>query len=231
MSETSPDTAGQLQPEQERAAYGIAFLLVLGSTLMLVALDANIGSPFAAAAGLFQVVALIVTLRVSGARARYSRIIGAAALALLATAVISVVTGGEGRTAVGVGLWLVLVLLTMAAILRRLVTFRTLTIQFVLGLLTIHILMGLSFGLAYLMHETLTQAAFAQGPQGLSGAIYFSFVTLTTLGYGDISPGSDLVRALSIAEATVGQIYLVSVVAFAVGRLGMETRAGQSGDA
>jgi len=218
-------------PSRVRDAYGIAFLLVLSSTLMLVASDANIGSIFAATAGVFQLAALIVTLRVSGARPRGSYVIGIAALTLFGIAVISVVTGGEGRTAVGVALWLVLVVATMAAILRRLVTFRRLTIQLVLGLLTIHILMGLAFGLAYLLLETVTQTAFAQGAQGLSGAIYFSFVTLTTLGYGDISPGSDLVRALAVAEATIGQIYLVSVVAFAVGRLGTEKPAARSGEA
>jgi hypothetical protein len=217
-----------LDQTQVLDAYGAAFLLVLLSTLMLIAADAEIGSGFAAVAGLLQFAALIVTLRVSGARRRKSTIVYAIALVALAVAIVAVTTGGDSRTVVGLGLWLLLVLLTIAAIFRRLVTYRTLNVQFVLGLLTVHLLMGLSFGLAYLMSELMTAQAFSQGPQGLSGSIYFSFVTMTTLGYGDISPANPFVRALAVAEAVLGQIYLVSVVAFAVSRLGSATRVAQT---
>ena len=219
---------GAVGQTQVRDAYGAAFLLLLLSTLLLITADADIGSGFAAVAGFLQFAALMVTLRVSGARRRSSTIVYAIALGALALAIIAVTTGGESRTVLGLGLWLFLVLLTIAAIFRRLVTYRTLNVQFVLGLLTVHILMGLSFGLAYLMNELVTAQAFAQGPQGLSGSIYFSFVTITTVGYGDISPASPFVRALAVAEATLGQIYLVSVVAFAVSRLGSATRAAHA---
>ena len=46
---------------------------------------------------------------------------------------------------------------------------------------------------------------------------YFSYVTLTTLGYGDIGPVSPAARALAITEAIVGQLYLVVLVAGLVG--------------
>ncbi len=46
---------------------------------------------------------------------------------------------------------------------------------------------------------------------------YFSFVTITTLGYGDISPVTEVARAFAVVEAVVGQIYLVVVVAWLVG--------------
>jgi hypothetical protein len=228
MTAETQSPEGAIGQTKVRDAYGAAFLLVLLSTLMLVAADADIGSGFAAVAGILQFAALIVTLRVSGARRRSSVIAYVIALVALAFAIVAVTTGGESRTVVGLGLWLFLVLLTIAAIFRRLVTYRTLNVQFVLGLLTVHILMALSFGLAYLMNELITAQAFAQGPQGLSGSIYFSFVTITTLGYGDITPASNFVRTLAVAEAVLGQIYLVSVVAFAVGRLGSATRAGQT---
>jgi hypothetical protein len=220
MTTDTPTSEGAVEQTQVRDAYGAAFLLVLVSTLMLIAAGADIGSRFAAAAGILQFIALVVTLRVSGARRRGALIAYGVALVGFALAILAVTTGGESRTVIGLGLWLFLVLVTIAAIFRRLVTYRTLNVQFVLGLLTVHILMGLAFGLAYLMNELSTAQAFAQGPQGLSGSIYFSFVTIATLGYGDISPASDFVRALAVAEAIIGQIYLVSVVAFAVGRLG-----------
>jgi voltage-gated potassium channel Kch len=46
---------------------------------------------------------------------------------------------------------------------------------------------------------------------------YFSFVTLTTLGYGDITPASDLARLLAMMEAMLGQLFLVIIVARLVG--------------
>ena len=46
---------------------------------------------------------------------------------------------------------------------------------------------------------------------------YFSFITITTLGYGDITPVTDKATALALIEAVVGQIYLVLLVAWLVG--------------
>jgi hypothetical protein len=48
---------------------------------------------------------------------------------------------------------------------------------------------------------------------GTDGAIYFSFVTLATLGYGDVVPASGPARALAMLEAVFGQLYLVVLVA------------------
>ena len=46
---------------------------------------------------------------------------------------------------------------------------------------------------------------------------YYSFVTITTLGYGDITPVTEVAKAFSVLEAIVGQLYLVVVVAWLVG--------------
>jgi voltage-gated potassium channel Kch len=52
---------------------------------------------------------------------------------------------------------------------------------------------------------------------GSANALYFSFVTLATLGYGDIVPASDLTRRLAVVEAVIGQLYLAVLVARLVG--------------
>jgi voltage-gated potassium channel Kch len=59
-----------------------------------------------------------------------------------------------------------------------------------------------------------------------SDALYFSYVTLATVGYGDLTPATELGRTLAVAEALLGQIYLVTVVALIVGNLGGRRRAG-----
>jgi len=50
--------------------------------------------------------------------------------------------------------------------------------------------------------------------------VYFSFVTLATVGYGDYTAASDLGRMLAVSEALMGQLYLVSVVALLVANMG-----------
>jgi len=48
--------------------------------------------------------------------------------------------------------------------------------------------------------------------------IYYSFVTLTTVGYGDITPANSLTKSLTILEAIIGQLYLTVLVALLVGK-------------
>ena len=105
-----------------------------------------------------------------------------------------------------------------ASVGRRLATYKRVTVQLVMGLLVVYVLIGVTFGLTYELIEFLNPAAFAQGQQGISGSVYFSFVTLSTLGYGDVSPGIDIMRSLAVAEAIVGQLYLVSIVSVAASR-------------
>jgi Ion channel len=64
------------------------------------------------------------------------------------------------------------------------------------------------------------QEGYLNGVAGLPTAadqLYFSVITLATVGYGDITPASQLARAVAVVEALTGQIYLVSVVAAVVG--------------
>ena len=69
------------------------------------------------------------------------------------------------------------------------------------------------------VNETLSEAhsQIGFGDQHTATSLYFSFVTLTTLGYGDITPLSMPARMLVVAEAVIGQIYLVVLVARLVG--------------
>ena len=87
-------------------------------------------------------------------------------------------------------------------------------------------MLGVSWSLAYSLIDVLQPGAFAyahagdtdawrlQGSGENSGyALYYSFITLTTLGYGDIAPVSMTARMLATLEAITGQIYLAVLVA------------------
>jgi ion channel len=73
---------------------------------------------------------------------------------------------------------------------------------------------------------------FAQGTDGSRALrLYFSYVTLATLGYGDYTPATNLGHMLAVSEALIGQLYLVTVVAVLVTRLRIRPRDASSAPA
>jgi hypothetical protein len=96
------------------------------------------------------------------------------------------------------------------------------TVQAVLGVLCLYLMMGLVCAFAYGTIDNLGGApVFANDVAATtSHCLYFSFATLTTVGYGDVLTRSDLGHTLAVTEALVGQIYLVTVVALLVSDLG-----------
>jgi voltage-gated potassium channel len=94
----------------------------------------------------------------------------------------------------------------------------------VAGAICVYMLFGILFMFLYGALATLGHTPFfAQGTDGTrSIRFYFSFVTLATLGYGDYTPAGNLAHALAVLEALIGQLYLVTVVAVVVTRLGRQ---------
>ena len=96
----------------------------------------------------------------------------------------------------------------------------------VAGAICVYLLFGILFMFLYGALATLGHTPFfAQGTDGTRPIrFYFSFVTLATLGYGDYTPRGNLAHALAVLEALIGQLYLVTVVAVVVTRLGRPGR-------
>jgi hypothetical protein len=97
----------------------------------------------------------------------------------------------------------------------------------VVGAICIYFLLGMLFLFAYGVVAVLDSGPlFAQGTDGtLALRLYFSFVTLATVGYGDYTTASNLGHMLSVLEALIGQLYLVTVIAVLVSRMHFERRA------
>lgn len=88
------------------------------------------------------------------------------------------------------------------------------------GALSVYLLIGMAFAWAYeaiyLVYPD-SFSGFTAQESHLSSLDYFSFVTLTTLGYGDISPNNQLAGSMATLEAIIGQVYLTVLVARLVG--------------
>jgi hypothetical protein len=95
------------------------------------------------------------------------------------------------------------------------------TLHTMFGVLCIYLLLGMLFAFVYgLVGDAQSEPFFASGIDAdISDYLYFSFATMTTVGYGDLSAATDLGRSVAITEALIGQIYLVTVVAVIVGGL------------
>jgi hypothetical protein len=85
----------------------------------------------------------------------------------------------------------------------------------------LYLLAALLWAFLYTLLELVDPASFNVDLDQLQSHLlvfqYYSFVTITTLGYGDITPVTEVAKAFSVLEAVVGQLYLVVVVAWLVG--------------
>jgi hypothetical protein len=124
-----------------------------------------------------------------------------------------------------------LVALAPAAIARGVVVDirrqRAVSLHAMFGVLCIYLLLGSLFAFVFGIVDDLQSTSFFAQHAAASqkNLLYFSFVTITTVGYGDFTAATALGRSLAITEALIGQIYLVTVVAAIVGGLGARRRA------
>lgn len=92
----------------------------------------------------------------------------------------------------------------------------------VLGAICIYVLLGMIWAFAYTaISDISSEPFFAQkASDSTADFLYFSYVTLTTVGYGDLTAAGGLGRAVAVLEALLGQVYLVTVVALLVSNIG-----------
>ena len=221
----SRDDACSASPRPPEDRYGLALILILVTILSLVVLGDSTGG---------QVVALILgggtqlfVLRTSAASSHVQRVAAIAIAVGLGATVVAMAAGEIATTPRIAGA--VLAFVAPLVIGRRLIRHPTVTMDTIAGALCIYLLAGLAF--AYIdAGVNGSTPFFAQtGPHPIADFIYFSYITIATVGFGDLTPASNLPRMLAVAEALIGQLYLVSAVAVLVGSLGQARVAGSRG--
>jgi voltage-gated potassium channel Kch len=114
-------------------------------------------------------------------------------------------------------------LAALLAILARIAQHEVVTLQTVMGGIAAYALIGFTMAAVYRGLELLFADALFDGISGPGDYIYFSFVTLTTVGYGDITPAIDVAQRLAVVEMFVGQVFLITLVARLVSLWGVRT--------
>jgi Ion channel len=209
-----------------RERYG----LLLGAIIAAFAVQgiANPGRWEETVVSVLLAATLLLALRAADAE---PRIMLPAALLSVAVVLFSVIEAAIGNVDSAPSRIANLLLVTLAppaivvGIVRSLRARNRVTVEAVFGVLCLYILFGMFFAFAYGSIDRLGGSFFANGVGAtVARCLYYSFATLTTVGYGDFTAASNLGHTLSVAEALFGQVYLVTVVSLIVGNLGRSPR-------
>jgi voltage-gated potassium channel len=147
------------------------------------------------------------------------------AAATVATTCLLLVLQREWIVVASDGLLLLLLGLFSVGILGDVLRRGRISANKIYGAICVYLLIGAAWGFAYVILELINPGSFSglvdTGNFDYAGRAmqmrYFSFATLTTLGFGDILPRSPVARTLSMLEAVMGQIYLTVLIARLVG--------------
>jgi hypothetical protein len=175
-----------------------------------------------------QGLTLMAALLASRVSRRLFRVAAIVTLVSLLTALGSVfVSGSIEPTSVFFVLNILLVATVPWVIVRALWQRKVIDIRTVLGAICIYVLLGMMFAFVYAAINGLgDDAFFVQTSHATTpDFLYFSYITQTTVGYGDFTAAGDLGRALAVVEALTGQLYLVTIIAVLVSRLSGRTLA------
>jgi hypothetical protein len=169
-------------------------------------------------------VTLVLAMRAGDVRPSVARPVFLIAVVLVVASVVEAAAGTAEGTASQLANLLLVTLAPPAIVIGVLRSLRgrgRVTIEAVFGVLCLYILLGMFFAFIYGSIDRIHGSFFANGGAPTTAHfLYFSFTTLTTVGYGDFTAEGNFGHTLSISEALLGQIYLVTVVSVIVGNLG-----------
>jgi hypothetical protein len=207
------------QPAPDR--FGRLLVLILVGFLLL-----GIEARWAARLSLFTNAALVIlAFRTTSLRTSMPRLAAIAGIGIAAAVLGSFTSGGDRLVALtAAGEFIVLTTLVLA-ILATVLRHEVVTNQTIIGVLAAYLLIGLAFSWLYLAVDIIDNDAFSLDETEVWSYSEFSFVVMTTLGFGNEVPTSPFAGRLVALEALTGQIFLVTLVARLVALYG-ERRPG-----
>jgi Ion channel len=215
---------------EERTRFGV--LLVFIITAFAVQGIATPGKWEELFVAVLLAATLLLSMWVAEARPLVMRVTATVSGVLVTLSLIETLVG-SGRGLVTVLANMMLVILApptiVLAVVRNLRKRQRVTVEALLGVLCVYLLLGMFFAFVYGAIGHIDGVFFAQQNVQTTTArtLYFSFTTMTTVGYGDLTAASNLGHTLAVSEALLGQVYLVTVVSVIVANLGRSrTRGG-----
>ena len=194
-------------------SYGFVLLLIVAT----YALSVTLVEPWGATIIVFvQMVTVSMTLKVSRAR-RTLRIAAGVALVIAGVAAAANLIRPQDETLVPYVFLTASLLYVVApfSIVRHVARRDRVDKETLLGALASYTLIGMAFAFAYTFLGAIQSSSFfgADGDGTVADDLFFSFITLTTTGYGNLVPAGNPGQSLAVLEALVGQLFLVTAVA------------------
>ncbi len=220
MADQSPPIASSRRSQGTWArirsgdSYGLVLLLVVLDYLLVSALSSYVWGKVIT--NVLLGFTLLVVLYVVQSRRIWQVLAGIYLIVIsvyaVAIALIPGITGTRQEYALSGGL---LLIIAPVFILRRVIRDRFVSVETILGAVSVYLLLGFSFASIFATTGVLIPTPFFVGyPQATANDyLFFSYTTLTTVGYGNLVPAGTLGRTFAMVEALLGQIYLVIVVA------------------
>lgn len=206
-------------------SYGILLFLIVALLIVTAAAGRSPGGR--AIVAIFQGGVLLYTLWTARAGRLALRISLVVVPIVVAVAAALSAGGSRPAKAAVASIGAALTFAAISAIARRLVAHPRVDSATILGVLSTYLLIGIFFASVFTTVGALSDSSFfvTQPMPGPVDFLYFSFVTLTTVGYGDLTAAIDLGRMLAVMEALLGQLYLVTVVSLVISNVGRERRS------
>lgn len=209
--------------------FGVLLFFVMMTIIVsaLVDVAASYGQAFAA--HFMSGAALVAAMRATGVRQARRRVVEI--LVILGVAVLAAVALVEALTNVAlpeVGradpVWLLVVLVVPVLVIRRIAQHTVVGGRTVLGAVAAYLQIAVAWAALFLSVDAWSSSWLFGQPETSSTYTYVSLTTISTLGIGDVVPVTQLARLLLSAEAVLGQVFLVTVVAIVVARFAGDRR-------
>jgi hypothetical protein len=205
-------TSGSVRSSDLADSYAVVLLLVMVTYIVSVSVTETRAASIVLTV---QLATVWFTLRTSHARRLVRRLADVVLCLAGAVAIVSFFAHNPGNELGGVfAVCCLLYLIAPFSIVRDLVLRQEIERETLLGAVAAYLLIGMFFAFAYKAAGELGSVPFfGTGGHGtLSQDLFFSFVTMTTLGYGNLVPAANPGQTFAILEALVGQLFLVVAV-------------------
>jgi hypothetical protein len=212
--------------EQHSPGYQYGYVLLF-LTLTFIVMAAGPPDAWTRVITVFlQGLTLLAALLASRVNRRLFRLAAVVSLLSLLASIGSVAVTDSHEPTGGFFLLNILLVATVPFVIgRALWKRRVIDVRTVLGAVCIYVLLGMMFAFLYAAIGNLSTGPFfvQTAHPSVQDFLYFSYITQTTVGYGDFTAAGDLGRALAVLEALSGQLYLVTIIAVLVSRLSART--------
>ena len=202
--------------------YGLLLAVILVGYVVIAWLERSLWERLAITVVLG--ATFLLALHTSHVRERGFRIGLAAVLFATLSTLLQALAGRHGNDGSTFIVFL-LVLVAPLVILNRILRHETIGTETILGAVCVYVLLGIAFAGIYAAVDDFDHGSFFKQmdtPATNVEFLYFSFITMTTVGYGDLSPATDVGRVIVTFEALLGQVFLVTLVARLVSMYGVQ---------